>query len=160
MSECPRRRKAGILFKNSFDFGIFPDFVPRFYVLYQLARIVLQSCNMSCIFNICCRIMMPEMDNIWTSKMRRNFSEITNDILFSTSHKLDPVGLAAGLFAVMLIIFVWGASLVLLYIYHMFILWRLFAIWYFWVLKYREYNFQHQKTNEKGIFIESRIIPA
>ena len=26
---------------------------------------------------------MPEMENIWNSKMRRNFTEITNDIMFS-----------------------------------------------------------------------------
>jgi hypothetical protein len=26
---------------------------------------------------------MPEIENIWNSKMRRNFTEITNDIMFS-----------------------------------------------------------------------------
>lgn len=50
-------------------------------------------------------IMLPEMENIWNSKMRRNFSEITNDILFSTSQKQNPEGLAAGLLAVMILIF-------------------------------------------------------
>jgi len=42
------------------------------------------------------RIYLPEMDQIWNSKMRRNFSEITNDIMFtgraSTSIMASPLG--------------------------------------------------------------------
>jgi len=41
------------------------------------------------------RVLLPEMDKIWISKMRRNFSEITNDIMFSgrasTSKIISPL---------------------------------------------------------------------
>jgi len=50
-------------------------------------------------------IIMPEMKDIWNSKMRRNFSEITNDILFSGSNRPGTFGLAGGLFATLLMAF-------------------------------------------------------
>ena len=44
---------------------------------------------------------MPEMDNIWNSKMRRNFTEITNDIRFSggsdTSTESSLIGPIVGI---------------------------------------------------------------
>ena len=163
MSECPRRRKAGILFKNSFDFGIFPDFVPRFYVLYQLARIVLQSCNMSWIFNIWFKTVVGSWCPRWTIFGPQKWEEIflRSPTTFCSAHLTSWTQLA------WLQDFLLSCSSFLsegLHLYcFIFItclsygVYSLSGIFGFWNT---ENNFQHQKTNEKGIFIETRIIPA